>query len=396
MSTTYKSLPNQTLALTVEIDYTSFPEILNAKQTDFDEAVFIVSGIVQIFKASELKVSLVELSDEKDMNFHAVHCRPPPEAYFTHPLAIEIVFPPKLSGPSQQEPSTDKKITVFGHIYCNLTYFDGLATLNSLYNVLEHVEHHIIRPTLRDGRPSLFKSYSVVQREGHLSLGEQFKIRNGKYIPTWQMWIRSWKHYLSLQWLTIVGTIQHYWLNSKSRFIVGPLSYLSKENRVYKRYSPNVTFNEFMTMADKSQKRLGYPYAAYTLNFSPLVAVGFCNRILDLKNESNRKNNLVFPPGPAPNVGPPFIAAVSNGVLWNNYGRHDPHISGMTKAFLWDFVPIPAHFSPFFLAVTIQGTLYTLVNMPQPLYEKVEDLLQPLGEGTVYPNINLASLSRRP
>jgi hypothetical protein len=68
----------------------------------------------------------------------------------------------------------------------------------------------------------------------------------------------------------------------------------------------------------------------------------------------------------------------------------------MTKAFLWDFVPIPAHFSPFFLAVTIQGTLYTLVNMPQPLYEKVEDLLQPLGEGTVYPNINLASLSRRP
>jgi len=90
----YQSAPDQTLALTLELDYSSFPEIQNVTQIDLNETVFVVSGIVQMFKASELKVIRVDLSEEesKDINFNKIHIRPRPPAYFTHPLAMELIF----------------------------------------------------------------------------------------------------------------------------------------------------------------------------------------------------------------------------------------------------------------------------------------------------------------
>lgn len=386
----YKPIPEQTLSLTVEIVYSLFPEILKTTQTDFDEAIFVVAGVVNMFKVSDIKVIRVDLTNEKDMNFDSVHCRPPPDAYYTHPLVIEFIFPPMITSDLS---ASNQTVKIYGHIYCNLTYYDGLAALNSMYNILEHVEHHIIRPSLRNGRPSLFRSYSIVQQEGHLSLGTQFKMRNGKFVFTFQMWINSMIHYFSLKWLTFIGMIISLLYNPS--FIIGPLSYKSKAKRVYKRYTSNdnnISFNELLKIADQSQHILGYPFASYTLNFSPLVAMGFCIRVLDMKNELKRKNSLVFPPGPAPPMIQPVIESMSNSVLWNNYGRHDPHIAGKTVAFVWDFVPVPAHFSPIFLVVTIQGTLFTLVNMPQPLMDKIESILKPLGQGDDYKTIQYSSL----
>jgi hypothetical protein len=207
----------------------------------------------------------------------------------------------------------EKMISFF--FFINLTYFDGLASLNSLYNILEHVEHHIIRPSLRSGRPSLFRSYSLIQHEGNLSLGTQFKMRNGKFVYTFQMWLNSIIHYWSLKWLLFIGLLSSLFFNPV--YIIGPLSCRSKAKRVYKRFSNldnnNVSFNQFLAIAEQSKKILGYPYACYTMNFSPLVAMGFCNYVVDIKNDVKRRNGLVFPPGPAP-PAPPLVALVV--VVW--------------------------------------------------------------------------------
>ena len=82
---------------------------------------------------------------------------------------------------------------------------------------------------------------------------------------------------------------------------------------------------------DSIKETLGFSHYAITVNYSPKVALSLVRSAAEIKSRDARLGGLTLPPagvGPPPPMDAAHSFMVFNCIFYNNYGRHDPQISG--------------------------------------------------------------------
>merc|ERR1711968_375371 len=102
----------------------------------------------------------------------------------------------------------------------------------------------------------------------------------------------------------------------------------------------------------------GFPFYAVTVNFSPQIALAMVPDLPTLRNKEARLNCLTLPPAGAsepPPMDKDHPKSLFQCLFLNNYGKHNPNISGRVTDFLWDWQGMLQTFNFFVFIIEVHG-----------------------------------------
>ena len=357
---TYTNI-NKTLQFGIQVEQAQ--KVIAQKDKLTTAAGLLTSGGKSVVKANDLLVLSRTVGKDHPFSFASVHHDLPlPQAVDTVPMLIEVVF---------KEGVADK---LFVRIKNDLDYYDGVTATHTGFQVLELLEHGALDQvspfpfTGNNGGP-----------DSHNSAGRVLRF----FAQLWRILLAVVLSLLS----------PSYW---RGAWMPGPfqssIEASCKGTRVCRRYNQipaSVTFKEIMTMTDVIKSTLKLPYYAVTVNFSPTVALALVPTLAELKNKQARNKCICLPPagtGPPPPMDAAHSASLFNCLFYNNYGRHNPNISGQVTDFLWDWMGMYDTFLTFTHCVEIQGRKFVRWCAHPDEWRKIEatGVLSKLGVGAAF------------
>lgn len=346
--------PNQTLAFTIEVDFSRDPLSYHCTETALFQSLQHIERCVGLIKAEDIKLFV---RDSAPVTFNQVHERSCPKEYFEAPITMELF-----------SYATEKGYTLLGKLFVNLKYYDGVTAVHTFFNLLEVFEN---------------SADQSLTPEEYLSKGDHFtqSYKNCTFGAEQLPQIKA--HYRGL--VKMIPQEIGVRLRKQRDYFLGPLIALEEpfsSDRVWMRYSnAPISYKEFVTLGEKIQEFLDIPKISYTMNFSPEVGIGFVDSFEELRNRDKRIASQTFPPSAPMPMGVVSAAVLGNSIFWNNYGIHTPNIRGKVKGFVWDWYGTPKCYLPIFHNITIQGSFFATVSMSDKMWHKTQNYLSPLGAG---------------
>ena len=328
----------------------------------------LVSGSKTVVKANDLRVVWRTLAKDTPFDFDSVHHLSLPPIVEKAPMVVEIVF---------QEGVDDR---CFARVKNDLEFYDGVTATHTGFQVLEWMEH---------GATAQISPFPFIGRNGSVT-GHNSGARVCRFL-------HQFCTVLSTAVLTLFKP--SFWLGTG--WLPGPFQSspareaAAKGSRVYRRFNripADVSHREITGLMDGIKRALGLRYYAVTINFAPGVAVALVRTGEELASQEGRLGRLTMPPangGPPPAMDSMHAAAIFNCLFYNNYGRHNPNISGSVDDFLWDWMGIYDTFVTFSHAIEVKGRKIVRWCAHPAEWAKIEatGLLGKLGEGTDFRSV---------
>lgn len=353
----YKMTINKILQLGIMVENASKMTSQAQKDKLKDVADVLMNGTKSVISKNQLVVVSRTVGKDHPFSFASVHHDLPlPDVVEKVPLVIEVVF---------KEGVADK---LFVRIKDDLDVFDGVTSTHTAFQVLEYMEHGTI------DKVSPFP-YTGINGgpDSHNSLGRILRFL-AQFARLFFGLLPGIPSYLCGKWRR--GPLQSIMQDSKGTRVC----------RRYNKIPESLHFREITAITDGIKTALKLAYYAVTVNFSPTVCISLVPTAAGLKQRDVRLGNLTLPPMGS---GPPmpqcaFVAGILFNVLfYNNYGRHDPNISGKITDYLWDWMGIYDTFPTFTHCIEIQGTRFVRWCAHPEEWKQIEatGLLSKLGEG---------------
>mmetsp|Transcript_18296 Transcript_18296/g.34959 ORF Transcript_18296/g.34959 Transcript_18296/m.34959 type:complete len:408 (+) Transcript_18296:96-1319(+) len=293
-------------------------------------------------KEGNVGVHVTTLPKDTPFDFDSVHHLPAAPIVEKYGLVLEAIY------------REDTKSKCFVRVKVDLTAYDGVTALHAGFNLLEYLEH------------------------GDIS-AYPFTSSNTLPPPDVQMdnFTRQMKRIVSAK-KAIESDPLH---NRQGVWQRSPLMYELEDNfdsRKGRRFTNvNLTFKETMQRLDQVKQALGIDLYATTVNFSPDAVVSLCPTIEDVLDKETKLANISFPPagtGPPPPMNNDHVGALFNTIFLNNYGRHEPRISGTVVGYMWDWSGLFKTFPPVVHVSTIQGKLFLSMSASPPDMAEMEKI----------------------
>jgi hypothetical protein len=303
----------------------------------------IVEGSVSTLQPGSLAVIRLVLKDDAPFDFDSVHHLPLPFEMDTTPVVVEMVY----------KKSQDR---CFARIKTDLSRYDGVTAFCAGQNVLEFLEH---------GSADAMSIYPFTPPKRGVELPLSNYVAFFKQL-TRVLWAIGWNLLNPRYW--------------RGHWVRGPLQGRLESTlppRPWLRYSqvPDTTsFKDFLQQLDETKRYLGLPLYATTLNSSPYAFLTLVSSKEQLFTKQARYNNIFGPP--AGYASPPPMNALHVGTLYNtlffnNYGRHNPNISGRITDLVWNWCGMYSSFTLFAFAAEIQGKKFFAFSAPPADFEAV-------------------------
>lgn len=341
---------DRVLSFTVQWDVSKIPFVLLRDAHHLKAAEEIIQDPIQ---PGHLCLKKVIARNEKEFTFQAVHSRREISEHLKYPVVIEIIFPPKDSAHQK----------VYAHSRTWLSYYDGVSSVHTIFNVFEYLEK---------GGGEKMTPYPFTSSN---------KLNSTYY------WIGSYVNFFnqltSICYGLLMGLFSKtLWLNDESWEPNSLMTYKTLPDRVSMRYTnipKRMTFKDILKLFQKVKDVLKIPKVVTTVNMSPHVAIAIAPSFADIKGIEGRHKWLTFPAGPPPPQG--GFPLISNGVFFNNYGKHIPSFNGDIDDFCWDWNTVPDYFGPLFFVINVKGAFFVMAQFPACLWPKASKILEPLNEG---------------
>ena len=284
-------------------------------------------------KLDDIAVVVSVLEDHEPFDFDSVHHRPTPVEVVSHPIVFMFFY--KV---------TENKC--FAKLKTDLTMYDGVTCLHGLFDMLEHLETGKFSPYPFTGRQEQLPENQFENFQKQLARVEEAKA-NTEFTPG--VWSRH----------PLMGQMED-----------------SLPERPARRFTEvNISYKELMQKIDEIKNMLDIPFYSLTVNHSPMVALSLCPTLEEAMHKKSIAANIALPPvgvgGPAP-MDAAHVEMLFNTLFINNYGRHNPQISGKVVGHIWDWAGFYASFAPFFFIGTIQGKLFMSYSASPDDFDSIE------------------------
>ena len=341
---------DRVLSFTVEWDVSEVPFVLLRDAHHLKAGQEIIQHPVQ---AGHLCLKKVVARNEQEFTFQAVHSRREISEHLKYPVVVEIIFPPSNSAHQK----------VYAHSRTCLSYYDGVSSLHTIFNVFEYLE------------------------KGDGEKLTPYPFTNSNKLNSVYYWIGSYVNFFSqlttIYYDQLMGLFSKtFWLNDESWEPNSLMAYKTLPDRVSMRYTSipkKMSFKDILKLFQKVKDVLRIPKVVTTVNMSPHVAIAIAPSFAEIKGVQGRYKWLTLPPAPPPPQG--GFDMISNGVFFNNYGRHSPSFSGKIDDFCWDWNTLPDYFDPLFFVINIKGDFFVMAQFPKCLWPQASTILEPLGKG---------------
>ena len=355
----------------------------------------LVSGGKTVVKVDDLRVVSRTLAKDVPFDFGSVHHLPLPPIVEKAPMVVEIVF----------QEGVDNRF--FARVKNDLEFYDGVTATHTGFQVLEWMEH---------GATAQISPFPFIGRNGSVT-GFNSGARVCRFLNQMVGTV------LSTAILTLFKP--SFWCGNG--WLPGPFQSspareaAAKGTRVCRRFNRipvDVSHREIISLTDGIKRALGLRYFAVTVsptrekwthththtthhnsktllvqvNFAPGVAVALVRTKEELATQEGRLGRLTMPPangGPPPAMDSMHAAGIFNCIFYNNYGRHNPKISGSADDFLWDWMGIYDTFCTFSHSIQVNGRKIVRWCAHPAEWAKIEKtgLLGKLGEGTDFHSV---------
>eukprot|EP00285_Hemiselmis_virescens_P012599 CAMPEP_0173390838 /NCGR_PEP_ID=MMETSP1356-20130122/16330_1 /TAXON_ID=77927 ORGANISM="Hemiselmis virescens, Strain PCC157" /NCGR_SAMPLE_ID=MMETSP1356 /ASSEMBLY_ACC=CAM_ASM_000847 /LENGTH=345 /DNA_ID=CAMNT_0014348321 /DNA_START=158 /DNA_END=1195 /DNA_ORIENTATION=+ len=329
----------------MELDLGTQSPLRDVDQASLTDAENIVCKTIGTVKEGDLKVETHQLPGA---DFSSAHSASETSSWWDKPLVVQLFF------------SADQT-KVFVRTMLSLEVVDGVGALHATFNVVEYLENR--------GKGLKPEEYLSVPR---------FKSANKPigFDPE-----KMAAHEKRLEGYSASFDASRKEANGK--LPVGPPRCSDEEHlkpRVWTRWSDVTTpFKEFMGIAAEVQKRLEFEYIFYTVNYSPGVGMGVLPGVMDTLDHQKRTEGVFTPVGPPLPMNTAHAENLSYGMLWNNYGRHEPKFSAQVKGLVWNWTGMPKSFVPSFHCATIQGKSFVSSTFAEQDQRACAELLDKIG-----------------
>jgi len=373
----YKLNPKKLLQFLVEIDSAESLTSQAAIAKLSHAAKTINESAEKAIKGMNLFATHTTVSSEFDFTFNNVHNNVSlPVQVESHPVVVQVIY---------QQGNANK---CFLQIKTDLDHFDGVSATHTGFQVLEYMEH---------GNIDAVSKY-------HLGT-----VANGAEPGT------NFRNFFAQISRVAKASAKSMFSSKKKGVFTQGINRLANEDvffkqglgqpegswRICNRFKnipTDVGFKDLVKAIDTAKKATGQKYYAVTCNFAPKVALALVPTLDIVNNKEERLKRIALPPvgaGPAPDMEPATGAVLFNTFFWNNYGRHNPNISGKIVDFLWDWTGLLQTFVPFSLVVQIQGKLFARICAPPDEYAMMENTgaLSVFGEPTRFHGNNFYKAS---
>lgn len=311
-----------------------------------------------VVKFGDLIVLTRSLPANHPFTFSSVHNDIPlPKEVEKFPMVIEIVF---------QESNSAK---LFVRIKNDLDFYDGVSAVHTGFQVLELLDNIAldrISPYPFHGNNGAIPGASFGNFFAQVSR-VLFSAATAPLFPTW--WQGKW----------MPGA----WQSSTEATFAG--------QRVCKRFYPdNLSFRDILKIMDQCRIATGKSHFATTVNYAPQVCLALVPNLDILSSKEGRLSCIALPPvgvGPPPSMDAMHTAGIHNSLFFNNYGKHNPKISGQVTDFLWDWMGMYATFNVFCHCTEIQGKKIVRFCAHPEEWKLIEPLLEPLGKGEAFQTV---------
>lgn len=354
---------NKTLQFCTMVESASKMMSTAQKERLSSAADLLMSGDKSVVKKNELIVTSRTVGKDHPFTFKSVHNDLPlPDAVTKVPMVVEVIF---------KEGVADK---LFVRVKNDLDCYDGVTATHTGFQVLEYMEHG----TTDQVTPFPYTGVNG-SPDGYNSPGRALRFIT--------------------QLLTVLLNVVLSLFSSafwRGTFRPGPfqskIEASCKGTRTCRRYNkiPESTkFSDIIATVDAVKSALTLKYYAVTVNFSPTVALALVLTTAELTKRDARLGYLTLPPagtGPPPAMDAAHSAMLFNCLFYNNYGRHNPNISGKVTDFLWDWMGLFDTFSTFTHCVEIQGRKFVRWCAHPDEWKKIEATgqLSKLGVGEAF------------
>ena len=295
------------------------------------------------------------VSSEFDFTFNNVHNNVSlPVEVESHPIVVQVIY---------QQGNRNK---CFLQVKTDLDHFDGVSATHTGFQVLEYMEH---------GNIDAVSTYHLGTIANGAEPGTNFK---NFFAQISRVMKASAKSMFSSKKKGIFKQGINRNANEDEFFKQG-LEKPEGSWRVCNRFNsipPDVKYKDLVKSIDTAKKATGQKYYAVTCNFAPKVALALVPTLDVVNNKKERLKCIALPPvgaGPAPDMEPATSTMLYNTFFWNNYGRHNPNISGKIVDFLWDWTGFLQTFVPLSFVVQIQGKLFARICAPPDEYAMMKN-----------------------
>lgn len=346
----YKPSLTQTLRFTLEYE---------AKITmEFDNS-FLASCAKEItgfshIKADTLKIISYEVNND-ELDYDTIQQSKGPKEILEYPMVIEIFYNKKSS-------------KFFLRAHNSLTWYDGVVTLHTCFNVIEFCEsgHDVLA-----GKKVISNCLSVYP----------FYNSNNKYEFKLHNIINFIYRIITIIFITIITFLNPLNYINKSNFIRSPLQSRYEDScggRIQIRFKTKKgsKMRQVFNLAKEIKQILQLTYVAITTNFAPHgVGVGFFNSFDDHTGVESRMKHLTLPAGPPPPMDGMHVAMMYDTYFWNNYGKHNPMYKANLIGLNWDWTGCLNTFTMFTMVISVKNEVFFSLSCPAVYYEKFKHLL---------------------
>ena len=286
-------------------------------------------------RKEDLHVVVTLLGDNEAFDFDSIHHLELPLDVERFPLVVMMIY----------KKNEDK---CFAKIKADLTMYDGVTSLHTVFNMLEHLEYGTCSPFPHTGKNPM---------------------------PTESQYQNFTKQLSRMYWAKIRAKLSlGYWLGrwQRSPFMGNLESRLS--DRPGLRFTEvTVPFKTIMNKIEQTKELLDIPFYSITVNYSPSIGLAFCPNLET--DKAKIADSITFPPvgtGCPPPMDANQVAALFNTIFVNNYGKHEaPRISGKVVGLTWDWVGMMKSFPPFFFIAQVQGKLFFTMSAAPADFELI-------------------------
>ena len=311
----------------------------------------IIADAGNNLKEGNVGVHVTTLSKDAPFDFDSVHHLPAAPIVEKYGLVLEAIY----------REGTSK---CFVRVKVDLTAYDGVTALHAGFNLLEYLEHGDI-----SAYP--FTSSNTLPPADVQSDNFSKQIKR----------IESAKKAIESNPLHKQGVWQR-----------SPLMYEFEDkfaSRKGRRFTEvNLSFKDIMQRVDQVKQALDIDLYATTVNFSPHAVVSLTPTLEDLLDKDKKLAGISLPPvgtGPPAPMNNDHVGVLFNTLFLNNYGRHEPRITGKVVGYMWDWSGLFKTFPPVFHVSTIQGKLFLSMSASPPDMKEIEKIFNDkVGESQAY------------
>ena len=277
-----------------------------------DNRVYLQSPHLQSLEKALLDIGLVKPGDVSlkfvpltDCNFEAA-CRAPAEPQRV-PIEVELFHG-----------ADPRRLMMRARV--GLNWHDGVTCVYVALNILEYLETGSIAQTSRLAKPNPPPSDHPIKC--YLRMLKLASYNVGCSAPDFLQWLGS--KVVGSRFEPVSGCFRAF------------LQDLEGEEPSYRRFQvpETMSFRDYVQQICAGLRSFGFKGFIYSINYHPKVAMSVTSHEDTLLRKELRTSNMFLPPFPI-NPGNMFSMLFASHVLFNNYGRHKPNITGEVVDIDW-------------------------------------------------------------